>query len=107
MARPHRPLPPCRCGHPGAGCSCYEERVAEVGWKSQERRVGQKKVKFPAPVNLGSKRRSANPYVAMEEVRQEAAEVDRRVCRECSETIKVMVFRGTGYCSERCRKSPS
>jgi hypothetical protein len=27
-----RPLAPCRCGHPGKGCSCYEERVAEAGW---------------------------------------------------------------------------
>ena len=33
----------------------------------------------------------------------EVDEIERNTCRVC-ETIKVMVNRDTGFCSERCRK---
>lgn len=92
-------LAPCRCGHPGAGCSCYDERVAEAGWRDKG------KVRFPTPVNLGPRRR---PKVSTRsEVRRdlgmEADEVEHNTCQKCGATIRVMVFRGTGYCSGHCR----
>lgn len=30
---------------------------------------------------------------------------DHGICRECGNPIHTMVFRGSGYCSEKCRKA--
>jgi hypothetical protein len=106
---PRRPLAPCRCGHPGAGCSCYEERAAEAGWRTPGATRGWIRQRVE-PVTAGGC--GTNPFMPMgvttrAEIRRalgvEADEVERNTCRTCGETIKVMVFRGTGYCSPRCQ----
>lgn len=30
----------------------------------------------------------------------------RDICRMCRKPVRVMVFRGTGYCSQRCQEAP-
>jgi hypothetical protein len=37
-----RVLPPCRCRHPGLGCTCFPERLAEIQWDGPERTLAKR-----------------------------------------------------------------